>query len=104
MKYAVIKIGAHQYKVAEGEEIEVNKLPQKEGEKLDFEEVLLAKENSQLKIGKPKVRGAKVSAKILSQFLGKKLHVFKFKAKTGYRRKLGFRPQKTRLKIEKITS
>lgn len=102
MKYAVVKIGGSQYKVSEGDKLEVNRLAEKEGQTLKFEEVLLAKDGEKLLIGEPLVKGASVSAKIEKNFLGEKVHVFKFKAKTGYRRKTGFRPQLTRLQIEKI--
>lgn len=104
MKYAVVKIAGTQYKVSEGEEIEVSRLSEKEGESIDLDQVLLVKQDAQLKLGQPTLKGAKVKAKVKKQFLGDKLHVFKFKAKTGYRRKMGFRPQKTRLVIEKITA
>ena len=102
MKYAVVKIQGAQYKVSEGDEIEVNKLSQDEGKEVKFDEVLLAGKDGKVEIGRPIVKEASVSAKIIKQFLGEKLHVFKFKAKTGYRRKMGFRPQKNLLKIEKI--
>ncbi|MGI5826494.1 MAG: 50S ribosomal protein L21 [Patescibacteria group bacterium] len=103
MKYAVVKIQGAQYKVSEGDEIEVNKLSEDEGKEVKFDEVLLAGEDSKVKVGTPTLKDAFVSAKIVKQFLGEKLHVFKYKAKVGYRRKIGFRPQKTLLKIEKIT-
>ena len=102
MKYAVVKIQGSQFKVSEGDQIETSRLPQKEGEKANFEEVLLMAEDGKVKIGKPTLKGSFVSAKVIKQFLGKKLDVFKFKAKTGYRRKMGFRPQRTLLQIEKI--
>jgi large subunit ribosomal protein L21 len=103
MKYAVIRIQGTQFKVNEGERLEVNRLVQKEGEKVEFPEVLLTVENSQVKIGRPVVKEAKVAAKVIKQLLGPKLDIFKFKAKTGYRRKIGFRPQKTLIEVEKIT-
>lgn len=68
-------------------------------------EVLLLVENGKVKIGKPKISGAKVKLKVLAEEeKGKKLYVQKFKAKSRYRRKLGFRPLHTRLLIEKISS
>lgn len=104
MKYAVIKAGGAQHKVSEGDEIAVNKISQKEGDEVEFREVFLVVEDGKVKLGTPTVKGAKVTAKILKQFLGEKLHIFKFKAKTGYRRKTGFRSHQTLLKVEKITS
>ncbi len=104
MKYAVVKIQGSQFKVSEGDRLEVNRLSQKEGEKVEFPEVLLAVEDGQVKIGRPVVKESRVTAKVVKQFQGPKLDIFKFKAKTGYRRKMGFRPQKTLVQVEKITT
>jgi len=103
MKYAVVKISGSQYKVSEGDKIEVNRLAGEEGKPLKLEEVLLVKNGEKLIIGEPLVKGASVTAKIEKNYQGEKVHIFKFKAKTGYRRKTGFRPQLTQLQIEKIT-
>jgi len=104
MKYAVIKIGGAQFKVSPGEEVAVDRCLLKEGEKISFDKVLLVGEDGKVKVGEPTVKGASVSARVVKQFLGKKLDVFRFKAKVGYRRKMGFRPQKTLLKIEEISA
>lgn len=106
-KYAVIRIKGNQYKVTEGEEILVDKLMAvpagRQGAKLD-PEVLLVVVNGKVVVGKPKVRVAKVKVKVVNaQEKGKKLYVQKFKAKSRYRRKYGFRPVYTRLLIEKIS-
>lgn len=100
----MIKIGGSQFKVAEGEEITVAKIASQEGDELAFDQVFLLAQDTKVKIGTPYVKGAKVTAQVKGNFLGEKLHIYKFKAKTGYRRKTGFRPQQTKLKIEKITS
>lgn len=100
MKYAVIRIKGQQYKVSEGDEILVGKL----ADKKPGAEVLLLVDDGKIKVGKPTVRGAKVKIKIVKQEeKGKKLYVQKFKAKSRYRRKMGFRPLYTRLLIEKIS-
>jgi len=101
MKYAVVKIGGLQYKVSENDQIETNKVSVPEGKPLDLEALLLVDEGK-VKLGLPTLKDLKVKAKVEKQFLGDKLDIFKFKAKTGYRRKIGFRPQRTLLKIEKI--
>lgn len=101
IKYAVIKIKGTQYKVSEGDEILVGKL----GSDKPEAEVLLLVENGKVKVGKPKVRGVKIKLKVLAEEeKGKKLYIQKFKAKSRYRRKMGFRPVYTRLKVEKISS
>jgi len=104
MKYAIVRIQGTQLKASEGAQIEVSRLPQKEGEEIKFPEVLLMVEDGQVKIGRPVIEGSQVTAKVVKHFLGPKLDIFKFKAKTGYRRKMGFRPQRTLIQIQKITS
>ncbi len=103
-KYAVVKLQGSQYKVSEGEEIKVSRLPQKEGETAELDGVLLTVEDGKVKVGKPVIKEAKVKMKVLKHFSGEKLDIFKFKAKTGYRRKMGFRPELTLVRIEEIAS
>lgn len=100
MKYAIVKIKGQQYKVSEGDEILVDKLGT---DKPDVKVFLVVDEKS-VKIGKPEVKGVKVKMKILeAEEKGKKLYVQTFKAKSRYRRKIGFRPIYSRLLIEKIS-
>lgn len=97
-KYAIIKLAGHQYKVVEGEEILVDRL-------IDLKsipEVLLVVEAGKVKVGKPKVTGAKVTIKIIGEEKGKKIDVYKYKAKSRYRKHTGFRPQYTRVLVQKI--
>ncbi|MGB9911160.1 MAG: 50S ribosomal protein L21 [Microgenomates group bacterium] len=103
-KYAVIKIGGSQYKVKEGEEIEVPKIEGEKGKKLTFEEVLLVNDGKSVNFGQPLVEKAKVEAVILEQKKGKKIRVATYKAKSRYRKVKGFRPLLTVLRIEKIVS
>ncbi len=99
-KYAVIRLQGQQFKVSEGEEILVGKL----GDKKLEADVLLVSDGEKLKVGKPKVADAKVKLKMLeSEEKGKKLYVQKYKAKSRYRRKYGFRPVYSRLLVEKIS-
>lgn len=98
--YAVIKTGGKQYKVSEGDIIEVQKLSDKEG-KVIFDEVLLLVSDKATKVGTPTVK-AKVTGKILENKKGDKVRVAKFKSKVRYRRVTGFRPQISVVKIEKI--
>jgi len=103
-KIAVIKTGGKQYKVKEGDKIQVEKIEGKEGKKVDFKEVLLiAEENGKdVEAGTPFLKGKKVEAKILEQYKDKKVTVIKYKNKIRYRRKLGHRQQKTQIQIESI--
>lgn len=102
MKYAIVEISGSQHKVAEGEEIEVDKIEGKKGKKLTFDKVLLVVDEKKKRIGNPLVKGAKVSAEILDQFKGKKIRVATYKAKSRYRRVIGHRSLLTKIKVNKI--
>jgi len=100
MKYAVVKIKGQQHRVSEGDEILVDKL----GTDKPEIKVFLVVDEKNVKIGTPEVKDAKIKIKILEEEeKGKKLYVQTFKAKSRYRRKIGFRPLYSRLLIEKIT-
>ncbi len=102
--YAVIKTGGKQYRVEQGATIRVEKLPGDKGSKVEIGDVLLVGDGETVKVGKPTVPGAKVSAEIVAQELGEKLLVFKFRRRKAYRRKNGHRQQYTALKITEITA
>lgn len=102
MQYAVIKTGGKQYRVCEGDIIEVDRLSSDKDQKVSFSQVLLWVNDGQIRIGTPFVSEAKVTGKILNHIKGKKIRVSKFKAKSRYRRVVGFRPSLTRVQIEKI--
>jgi large subunit ribosomal protein L21 len=101
--YAIVRAGGHQYRVAPGDTIEVEKLDARPGTQVELSEVLVVAGDEGVKIGTPLVSGAKVLATVLSQTKGKKIVVFKFKAKKRYRRKMGHRQQLTRLAIKEIS-
>lgn len=102
MQYAVIKTGGKQYKVYEGETVEVDRLSSDKDEQVSFSQVLLWVNDGQIKIGTPFVPDVKVTGKILNNVKGKKIRVSKFKAKAKYRRVMGFRPLLTKVQIVKI--
>lgn len=102
MKYVVIRTGGKQYKVSEGDTVEVDKLAIASDQEVIFKDVLLWVSDGKIKIGTPIIPKIKVKARILEQKKGKKIRVTKFKAKVNYRRAIGFRPLLTRVKIEKI--
>lgn len=97
--YAVVIVNGRQYKVSEGEEFLVDKI---EGDKADAQ-VLLLKKGEKMEIGTPVVEKAKVVLKVLGQEKGEKIHIRKYKSKSRYKKHVGFRPQYTRLMVEKIT-
>ncbi len=100
--YAIIKTGGKQYKVAEGDVITVEKLDAQEGDAVTFDEVLTVVNDADVKVGKPLVEGAKVTGKVAGQGKDKKILVFKYKAKSNYRRRQGHRQPYTKVTIEKI--
>ena len=104
MNYAVIKTGGKQYRVSTGDILEIDKLPQDKESVVTFEDVLLWVAGSEVKIGKPVLSDVKVKAKILEQKKGEKIRVSKFKAKSWYRRTIGFRPLLTKVVIEDIAT
>jgi len=100
-KYAVVRIGGKQYKVEEGKEILVDKLI--EPKKLE-PEVLLFVDGEKVKVGKPTLKDVKISLKVVTKLeKGEKVDVYKFKAKSRYKKHIGFRAQYTRLLIGKIS-
>jgi large subunit ribosomal protein L21 len=101
MAHAVIRTGGKQYRVVEGDTIQVEKLTGSPGDKVTFEEVL-ALGGEQAKFGTPLVDGAKVEAEIVAQQRGPKLIVFKFKRRKKYRRKAGHRQDYTAVKITSV--
>lgn len=104
MGYAIIKTGGKQYRVAEGDVIEVEKLDTEAGQEQIFQDVLLIANGDKLNIGSPTVAGAQVTAEVVDQFKGEKVIAFKFKRRKGYHRTVGHRRQMTRLKIKSITA
>ena len=104
-QFAVIKTGGKQYKVHEGDVLNVEKLPRVSGndQGVIFEEVLLI-DNGEVMVGKPLVPGAKVEAKIIEEGKGKKKMVFRYKAKTRRRKKKGHRQLYTKVQITKISA
>jgi large subunit ribosomal protein L21 len=101
--YAIIKTGGHQYTVAPGDTLEVEKLEAEPGANIELGEVLLVGGGDNgITIGTPFIDGAKVLARVVSQGKGQKLVVFKYKAKKRYRRKTGHRQNLTRIAITEI--
>jgi large subunit ribosomal protein L21 len=105
--YAVVRIGGRQYPVEEGKTLVVEKLPHEVGDSIELNEVLFlggAGDGEGISVGQPLVEGASVSTEVIEQFKGRKVVVFKYKSRVGYRRKQGHRQQYTRLRINEITA
>ena len=104
MDYAIIKTGGKQYKVKQGDVLDVELLALDVGSIAEFDEVLAVSENGQVNFGSPTLSGAKVTAEVQSHYKDRKVIVFKYKSKTRYRRKQGHRQNYTRLLIQGIQS
>ncbi|MGI6278712.1 MAG: 50S ribosomal protein L21 [Patescibacteria group bacterium] len=100
-KFAIVEIAGHQYQVEKNDEILVNNLGGKAGKKIKLDKVLLFA-NGKVEIGQPYLKNKTVEAEIIESLKGKKVKITTYKAKSRYRRKKGFRPLLTRLKIKEI--
>ncbi len=100
--YAVIKTGGKQYKVEEGTILQVEKLEQNEGDTVEFNDVLMYSDGENVSLGSPLVENAVVKAEIIKQAKDKKVLVFKYKRRKGYRRMRGHRQHFTEIKINSI--
>ena len=101
--YAFIESGGKQYKVSPGATIEVDRLQAKEGDKITLDRVLLLGDEDKITVGKPTVAGATVAATVTKEVKGKKIIVYRYKAKVRYDKKTGHRQDFTRLVIDGIT-
>lgn len=101
--YAVIETGGKQYRVQQGDVLDVELLSADEGASFEFD-TLAVSNGSELTIGTPVVEGAKVKVVVVENLRGKKIVSFKKKRRQGYRRKIGHRQELTKIKVEQITA
>ena len=101
--YVIVDIAGQQFKVEQGQEVFVHRLEGKEGDKLEFDKVLLVDNDGKIKVGKPIVKGAKIDAKIVNHLRADKIVVFKKKRRKGYQKSSGHRQDLTKVLIESIT-
>lgn len=100
--FAIVEIAGKQYKVEDKQELFVNKLQNESGDSLKFDKVLLVDNDGKAKVGKPSVKGASVSAKVMEHVKSDKVIVFKKKRRKGYKVKNGHRQDYTKIQIESI--
>ena len=103
MAYAIIKTGGRQYRVAEGDTIDVDLLDVEAGKTATFGDVLMYADGKDLTHGNPLISGAKVTAEVVEQRKDKKVIAFKFKRRKGYHRTVGHRRKLIRVKIKSIS-
>jgi large subunit ribosomal protein L21 len=99
---AIIKSGGKQYKVASGDKIKVEKLDLKDGDKVEFNEVLFLGDEKDVKVGTPFIEGQKVIGTVIAQARHKKVWGIKHKAKKRYKKKFGHKQFYTEVEIEKL--
>ncbi|MBR5115752.1 MAG: 50S ribosomal protein L21 [Lachnospiraceae bacterium] len=100
--YAIIESGGKQLKVSEGDIVKVEKIVAEKGDSVTFDDVLAISDGGKLSVADD-VKNASVTATVLEQGKEKKVIVFRYKPKSGYRKKNGHRQPFTRVKIEKIS-
>jgi large subunit ribosomal protein L21 len=100
--YAVLETGGKQFRVKEGDTLFIEKLPAEAGETFEIDRVLMVEKDGDLKVGTPNVEGAKVTFEVVRHGKGKKIIVFKYKAKKNYRRKQGHRQPFTEVVVKSI--
>jgi large subunit ribosomal protein L21 len=103
MAYAIIKTGGRQFRVAEGDTIDVDLLDVDPGKTTTFADVLMFADGDDVTHGNPLISGAKVTAEVLEQRKDKKVIAFKYKRRKGYHRTVGHRRKLTRVKIKSIS-
>ena len=102
--YAIIESCGKQYKVAEGDVVFFEKLDTEAGKKVTFSNVVLVSDDKKVEVGAPYVKGVKVEGKVVEHGKGKKIIVYKYKAKKNYRRTQGHRQPYTKVEITKIAT
>ena len=100
---AIIVTGGKQYKVAEGDVVYIEKLDQEAGDTVTFDQVLAVIDGDKATFGTPVVAGASVEASIVKNGKGKKIRIFKYNPKKGYRKRQGHRQPYTKIEIKKIS-
>jgi len=101
--YAVFRTGGKQYRATQGDRLRVEKLDAEVGDSVEFDQILLVGEGSDVKVGAPLVDGGKVAAKVTAQGRGKKIDVIKFKRRKNYKRQHGHRQHYTEVEITSIS-
>ncbi len=102
--HAIIVTGGKQYKVSEGDTLFIEKLPNEAGDTVTFDQVLAILDGDNATIGAPTVKGATVEASVVKNGKGKKIRIFKYNPKKGYRKRQGHRQPYTKVEIKKISA
>jgi large subunit ribosomal protein L21 len=101
--YAVFRTGGKQYRASQGDRLRVERLQAEVGDDIEFDEILLVGEGTDIQVGAPLVAGGKVAAKVTAQGRGKKIDIVKFKRRKNYKRHHGHRQHYTEVEITSIS-
>jgi large subunit ribosomal protein L21 len=100
--YAIVQTGGKQYRVAPGDEVQIERLGAEVGSSVELDRVLMIADGENVQVGSPVLAGAKVTAEVLGEERGDKIQVFRYKPKVRYRRLTGHRQTFTRVRISEI--
>ena len=101
--YAIIADGGRQYKVEEGQELDIDLRDAVSGDEITFDQVLAVSGDDGVKVGQPVVEGASVTAEVLAEVQGDKIYVQKFRRRKDSKRRTGYRQRYTRIRVSKIS-
>jgi large subunit ribosomal protein L21 len=102
--FAIVEISGQQFKVEKDLLIYVHRLDNKEGDKIEFDKVLLLDDNGKVKVGTPTIKDSKITAKVITHLKADKIKVFKKKRRKGYQVLNGHRQQLTQIRIDNIVA
>ena len=102
MTYVIFRALGKQYRAEKGDVLRLPRMDVEPGAKVTFDEVLLSSDGKTIRAGTPVVKGAKVEAEVLSEGKERKIYVFKFKRRKGYRRKTGHRQRFTEVRVMNV--
>ena len=101
--YAIVNINGVQAKAAPEQVLDLPRMKAEPGAKVKLGDVLLVADGDRITVGKPYVKGAEVTLEVLEHFRGPKLKIFKFKRRRDYKRRMGYRDERTRVRVATIT-
>ncbi len=100
--YALVEILGKQYKAEKGKTLKIDKLEKNQGDKVEFDTILMLSDDGKVNVGAPYLKGARIKATVGDQVKGKKVIIYKYKKRKSYRRKRGFRGQYTNITVDDI--
>lgn len=102
--YAIFRTGSKQYRAEKGATVEVDRQGPEEGQKVEFDQVVLVQDGAKVVVGTPTVKGAKVVGEVVKNLRGDKVRVYKYRRREGYHRTRGHRSELTLVRITDIVS